>query len=60
MGGGGPRPGSGRVMAEGGGSPRCGVLMVEGALTGSGCAGPPLRSLGENRAAVDEDVKVGE
>jgi len=56
--GGGPRPGSGRVMAEGGGSPRWGVPMVEGTLAGWEGNSPPW-NLGEYRAAVEERA-VGE
>jgi hypothetical protein len=55
---GGPRLGSGSVIAEGGGRPRCGVLMLEEALAGSGYKCPPL-SFGENRADAEE-VKVEE
>jgi hypothetical protein len=55
---GGPRLGSGSVIAEGGGRPRCGVPMLEEALAGSGYKCPPL-SFGENRADAEE-VKVEE
>jgi hypothetical protein len=52
-----PRPGSGNVMAEGGGSPRWGVPMV---ATVVGCEDKrPALYLGEYRAATEE-MAVGE
>lgn len=46
-------------MAEGGGSPLCGVLMFEEGLSLLCMGKCPLESFGENRAAVEEG-KVGE
>ena len=58
--GGGPRPGSGNVIAAGGGSPRWGVPMIDEALGGRECVegvAPPLR--GEERRADTEEWRKG-
>jgi len=52
--GGGIRPGSGKVMADGGGRPRCGVLIFAGTLACS--EGKTLRSALNDVLGVEEEI----
>lgn len=53
--GGGIRSGVGNVIADGGGNPRCGVLILRGVLTGSGGRDPEA-----TKAERDEERVGGE
>lgn len=54
--GGGPRSGAGRVIADGGGRPRCGVLILRGLLSGKGGRCPKEGKIAEVEEAGGENA----